>query len=307
MHEMTMVTPLHESSALPQKERPIRLRRSDDAEPHGEARARLQHLLQMSLELDDVLQTFFDGIQAIIACHGLEYQHDTQDIQWNCGHASAHSCDYRLNTPNGHMGQIVFSRKRRFSDNELATIEMLLGVLIYPLQNALRYREAVQTALIDPLTGTGNRVAMDNALHRELQMSQRYDTDLAMLVIDIDHFKHINDEFGHSAGDDILKGVAHTIESVSRETDMTFRYGGEEFVVLLSKTDAEGMAVIAERIRESIETADFYASTHKVNITVSIGGTNLQCNDHITHFFDRADQALYQAKHQGRNRVAVTA
>jgi len=201
------------------------------------------------------------------------------------------------------LGEVEFSRKTRFNEEELSGIEAALTALLYPIRNALRYHAALQTALRDPLTGTGNRIALDNALRRECQLAERYAQSVSLLVLDIDHFKLINDNHGHSVGDQVLQLVAERIHNVTRETDMTFRYGGEEFVVVLSITDREGAAIIAERLRLIIEHEAFNTDVGPVNITVSVGASCLQAQDNIKQLFDRADDALYKAKHQGRNQV----
>jgi len=201
------------------------------------------------------------------------------------------------------LGEVTFSRRKRFSEAELSNIESLLGSLIFPLRNALKYRSAVQSALRDPLTGTGNRIALDNALAREKSLADRYDQPLSLLTIDIDHFKRINDNFGHSSGDEVLREVARGIVAVTRQTDMTFRFGGEEFVVLLNKTNPEGASVIAERIRHFIEKARVETNNELLQATVSIGVSTLRKDESTKMLFDRADQALYKAKAQGRNQI----
>lgn len=273
----------------------------------NDTRQRLAQALQMSLDIDDLLRTFFHHSRELIHYSGLEYRHDLRHIAKQQGKSAVHSSHYRLQTADGNLGELTFSGSKRFRESDLAQIESLIGTLIYPLRNALLYHEALQTALTDPLTGTGNRVALDNAMRRELQLVERFNQDLSLLVIDIDHFKQVNDTYGHSAGDQVLQEIASTIKSISRTTDMTFRYGGEEFVVILSKTAAKGAAIIAERIRQFVERLNVPCpkGSGSVNIsaTISVGISTLRRDQSLTELFDRADHALYQAKEQGRNRV----
>jgi diguanylate cyclase (GGDEF)-like protein len=175
--------------------------------------------------------------------------------------------------------------------------------LLYPLRNALTYREVLQNALTDQLTGAGNRAALDNTLKREIDLSKRHQQPLSVLAIDIDWFKKVNDTYGHQAGDEILKQVVDTIAKPSRCTDQTFRYGGEEFVVLLHNTSPVGAAVIAERIRKAVEEQIVVINGDELKITVSIGAATLKIQDNATTLFSRADQALYEAKGNGRNQV----
>lgn len=270
-----------------------------------EARAKLIQALQMSLEPNEVLAIFFKHLQTIVPMGGIQFRFANNKDITKLGRDSLHHCDYRLTTDEGYMGEVVFNRSKRFAENELATLEILLGALVYPLRNALRYHAALQMALLDPLTHLGNRGALDNALRRELQLAERHLYELSLLMIDVDHFKRINDEHGHARGDEILQLIARTIENVCRETDISFRYGGEEFVVLLRKTSEAGARIIAERLRKEISNITVGKHGRELKPTVSIGISTRECGqkEHISDLFDRADKALYLAKSSGRNCV----
>jgi diguanylate cyclase (GGDEF)-like protein len=263
----------------------------------------LINALQSTLELQEQLNIFHRWLGQLVAVDGLKYLNPQHQIELILGAETLHHCHYRLSTEQESLGEIEFTRRQRFSEEELSQIETSLTALLYPVRNALRYHVAVQTALRDPLTGAGNRIALDNALHRECQLAERYAQSVSLLVLDIDHFKAINDSHGHSVGDQVLQQVADCIRTVTRETDMTFRYGGEEFVVVLSKTDLPGAALIAERVRHSIAQQTFATQAGNIHLTVSLGASSLGVKENIKNLFDRADQALYQAKSLGRNRV----
>jgi diguanylate cyclase (GGDEF)-like protein len=270
-----------------------------------EARAKLIQALQMSLEPNDVLAIFFKHLQTIIPVGGIQFRFANNKDITKLGRDALHHCDYRLTTDEGYLGEIIFNRSKRFIESELSTLEILLGALVYPLRNALRYQSAMQLALLDPLTRLGNRAALDNALRRELQLAERHHYELSVLMIDVDHFKKINDQHGHSAGDEVLREIASTIESVCRESDISFRYGGEEFVVLLRKTSEMGARIIGERLRREVNLLEVEKGTHKIQPSVSIGiGTRASGQkEHINDLFERADKALYLAKQSGRNCV----
>lgn len=270
-----------------------------------EARAKLIQALQMSLEPNDVLAIFFKHLQAIIPMGGVQFRFANNKDITKLGRDALHHCDYRLTTDEGYLGEIIFNRSKRFIESELSTLEILLGALVYPLRNALRYQSAMQLALLDPLTRLGNRAALDNALRRELQLAERHHYELSVLMIDVDHFKKTNDQYGHSAGDLVLQEIARTIENVCRETDISFRYGGEEFVVLLRKTSEMGARIIGERLRREINLLEIEKGPHKIQTSVSIGiGTRAYGEkEHINDLFERADKALYLAKKSGRNCV----
>ena len=180
----------------------------------------------------------------------------------------------------------------------------MLSSIIYPLRNALLYKEALDSAFTDPLTGAQNRAAMNQALTREVELAKRQGTDLSIIMIDADHFKKINDTYGHAHGDEVLKGISTVIKDTIRQSDVLYRYGGEEFLVLLGQTTTEGAKLLADRIRENIANVDTI-NGHKSDVTVSLGLTTLTEKDSCQSFFDRADKALYQAKNTGRNKTVI--
>lgn len=268
-----------------------------------EMHLRLMNLLQTTLDLSQLLQLFHQAVQDVVPVGSLQYRSDIHNAQVNVGRDAAHSCHYRLLTERDYLGEMVFTRSKRFSERELETLESLITHLICPLRNALLYREAVRTALSDQLTGVGNRVALERHLEREVALNKRYHEPLSVLVLDVDFFKRINDTHGHTAGDCVLKDVARLITNACRQTDAVFRFGGEEFVVLLNRTDTEGAYVIAERIRQAIADATTTYGEHSIQATASIGIATMHEGETIHELFDRADRALYAAKDAGRNRV----
>ncbi|HEX7763620.1 MAG TPA: GGDEF domain-containing protein, partial [Cellvibrio sp.] len=145
----------------------------------------------------------------------------------------------------------------------------------------------------------------NNSLKRELQLANRQHQQLSLLMIDVDYFKKINDDYGHHRGDLILCDIAKNIQSVCRSTDSIFRYGGEEFVVILSNTNSLGAEIIAERIRQQIANTQIFHNGTGINTTVSIGISthNGEHNEEMESLFERADRALYRAKQSGRNRT----
>jgi diguanylate cyclase (GGDEF)-like protein len=298
MRDMTMVTNAHKANGAntiplvpltPEQELTTRIR--------------LAQALQMSLDPAEVLNLFYTHIQAVVSLSGILFKFGNVHNDLKIGRESLHHCDYRLTTDEGYLGEIIFSRSRRFAEAELIALEFLLSSLIYPLRNAIRYQTAMRLALLDPLTLLGNRAALDTALRRELQMAERHDHELSLLLVDVDFFKKINDEYGHHRGDLVLCEIAKAIQSACRGSDITFRYGGEEFVVVLGKTDAEGAKIIAERIRQQIEETNIKYNGKTIATTVSIGIATRHNNEkeHINDLFDRADKALYIAKNSGRN------
>ena len=294
--------PNHNGSAKSQAIHAVDI--ASDHEFTATTQFKLTSLLQTTIELEPLFELFFGQLQHLIKLSSCQFQNTDRNILVKLGSAATHTCDYSLTIQQQYLGNITFSRKQRFSNDELAQLETLLGTLVYPLRNAMVYHDAINQAMSDPLTGLGNRGALESALEHQWQMAQRYEQDLGILMIDIDHFKAVNDRYGHDIGDYVIKKVAEAINSTTRQTDLTFRYGGEEFLVLLNKTDPTGSASIAERIRKNIEALQLVdANNHVINVTASIGGTHLHPGVDKATLIKEADKALYLSKESGRNQV----
>ena len=170
-------------------------------------------------------------------------------------------------------------------------------------------RELEKLATTDPLTGIANRRQILMLGEKELSDAWRYKRPLSVLMLDLDHFKRINDNYGHPVGDQVLKSITETANKNLRLGDAFGRFGGEEFVAFLPETNTKEAMIVAERIRSTITAISVtnLENNHTIsNLTVSIGVATLQATDkNLEHFLSRADDALYEAKKQGRNRVAV--
>jgi two-component system cell cycle response regulator len=160
----------------------------------------------------------------------------------------------------------------------------------------------------DPLTQTLNRRALTVRLADELDRARRYSSPVTLLLVDLDHFKRVNDGYGHLAGDEVLRAMGGLLHEAARSVDMVARYGGEEFVVVLPETPLEGALAVAERLRERVARHPFSTGGHaRVSLTVSVGVATFPAPglDSVDALFARADAALYRAKEEGRNRVRV--
>lgn len=264
---------------------------------------KLAGLLQSSLEIPSVLEYFLSAAKELVPFDGVHFEYKPLEVELNFGKQSRHRAFYRLRLCEELLGVINFSRKSPFSQDELATLETLLCQLIYPLRNTILYQKAVRAAHIDPLTGTSNRAALDKTLQREVELAHRHHLPLSIVLLDLDKFKTINDQYGHSAGDYILKTLVGCIEETVRGSDILFRYGGEEFVLILSGTDTDGAKRIAERLRCAIESYPFIYDRQEIAMTASFGVANLRNRDDVKQLFNKADSALYEAKNSGRNQV----
>lgn len=260
-------------------------------------------VLQTTLEIDKLIKVFSREINSLIPHESVTFENKPLGTSITYGSPAKHSCSYQLVVAAQSLGQLVLTRKKKFNGNETALLEYLLCSLVYPLRNAILYKHAVTAALKDPLTGINNRTAMNSALIRETELARRHATPLSLIAMDIDRFKEINDKFGHLAGDYVLKTVADAIADCTRSSDILFRSGGEEFLILLSNTQKQGAMMLAERIRRTIETYEYMYGDHKISVTTSLGVSTFHEADNSESLFEKADTALYAAKSEGRNRV----
>ncbi|OII58467.1 hypothetical protein BIW19_07985, partial [Pseudomonas putida] len=246
-------------------------------------------------ELDTQLREHVDGLQSSV-----QGAADVDSLK--------HILENRLEGLLVTMDEHKHERDRR--EQELAgRLQGLSERVANMEQEALGYREHLeeqrQKALLDPLTGLPNRAAWSERVEREMLEWQAHGGHLAMAILDLDHFKRINDSYGHLAGDKVLKIVADQLRKRLRGHDFIARFGGEEFVLLLPQTSPAAAAQIAEVLRATVEACPFHFKGERVVITTSIGLGAFRPGERGDQVLKRADAALYRAKESGRNRVEL--
>jgi diguanylate cyclase (GGDEF)-like protein len=207
-----------------------------------------------------------------------------------------------LLSPTGEaLGSVcVIDRKpRELDEQQVQALQALSRQVTTLLEMRRLVAELEMLSTTDALTGLRNRRAFDEKMLDEHQRSARSSRPFSLLLIDIDHFKSYNDDFGHQAGDDALGEVARILQYTVRSYDMAARYGGEEFAVILPNTEKQGAMELAERLRRAVERAEWMNR----RITVSVGVATLAFGQSIPALIEEADRALYTAKEQGRNRI----
>jgi len=191
-----------------------------------------------------------------------------------------------------------------FPVKELEDRNKVLQRMVY--ERTEKLNEAIQEISIlantDKLTGVFNRSKLEDCLTIELHRSERYNNQLCLIIMDIDHFKAVNDQFGHMVGDQVLVAFSSLIGSRIRKTDFLGRWGGEEFLIICPETDMERARLMAETIRGIVEAKPFTAN---VRLTASFGVASYHAGDRRDSLLSRADEALYMAKRNGRNQVAL--
>jgi diguanylate cyclase len=281
-----------------------------------------QHEFEAYLQrLNERLESFQSNLQAATAGHAdnrsAARQMDTQIREQVDGLQSSmqeaadledlkHVLENHLEGLLGTMDQHQKQRDER--EQEVgARLHSLAERVAHMEQEAQGYREHLeeqrQKALVDPLTGLPNRAAWSERLDHEVKQWQQHGNTLLLAMLDLDHFKRINDNYGHLAGDKVLKIIASVLRKRLRGTDFIARFGGEEFVLLMPATVPAAGLKLLESLRASIEACPFHFKGEPVTITVSIGMSAFRPGEHGDQVLKRADQALYRAKNAGRNRV----
>ena len=188
-------------------------------------------------------------------------------------------------------------------NNEYATeLEQKVAVRTRELKIANEKLEWLVS--VDSLTGIFNRRRLDETLEIEVERSSRYGESLSIILFDIDHFKTVNDTWGHQVGDEVIAGVARIAKELTRKSDVVGRWGGEEFLIIAPQTKLAGAEAFGEKLRGALEDVRFPSG---IGITASFGIARLQYNEPVTLLLNRADQALYRAKRLGRNRIETGA
>ena len=205
------------------------------------------------------------------------------------------------------LGAIVLAGAASFSDEVKARLDMFRRGLALALNNALVHDRLQRLSALDPLTNVYNRRFGTARLHEEFSRAVRATAPLGVLMLDIDHFKKVNDIYGHLAGDRVLISAARAARSALREGDILVRYGGEEFLAVLPLASKENAQRVGERIRRMVEDTSVSEGDQVIRVTISVGVVSypeLDAKDEL-ELVKRADEALYSAKQAGRNRVVA--
>jgi diguanylate cyclase (GGDEF)-like protein len=206
-----------------------------------------------------------------------------------------------------YLGVLSIARHRRqFTREEEELLQYLAGQAVVSIENAALHEKVERQAVTDELTGLANLRAFHSILDLEIERARRFKTPLALVMLDLDHFKQINDEYGHMQGDEVLALVADLMREFSRDIDAPTRYGGEELAVVLPQTDSEGAALLAERMRAAVERLEVprVDGLGSLRLKASFGVAALpESAADREGLIAAADAALYRAKRAGRNRV----
>jgi diguanylate cyclase (GGDEF)-like protein len=261
--------------------------------------------LQTSLDAETLIGIFYKHLRPLTGAEGVQYLNTSAGIEATHGQAGEHRLDLTLALSSEPLGTLSVFSTEALSARQKKSAEELLAHLLHPLRNALAHREAVNASARDPLTGVNNRSSFRKVLDREVDLSRRHGAPLSLIMIDVDRFKSINDMHGHLVGDMTLKSIAECMLKCTRDSDILFRYGGEEFCIALANTSLAGARKLAERVRRALEILVVRAYGARLHVTASFGVATLEADDDAAHLVERADHSLYRAKELGRNRIAT--
>ena len=216
---------------------------------------------------------------------------------------------FPMTNQNHSVGTLVVGSHARGAELSKPEIRMLETVAVYAaatLSNAAMYRKMETMATTDGLTGLNNRRRFLELVEEAIARAERFERRVSILMVDADHFKSVNDNYGHPVGDIVLKKIAGVLSQEARRVDVVGRFGGEEFIAMLDETNMAGALQVAERMRQEIEQSVIQGEFGRINVTVSMGlATYPDHGDSVSKLIDEADKALYDAKENGRNQVRV--
>lgn len=256
--------------------------------------------LQTTLDLQQQLDIFSMSAGRVLTLNGLTLKTALGEFQARGSKAGKYHYQTTLMLENQMLAELCYEAQYAFTPLVQQQLLLLESEWLFALRNALVVSRLQQMALKDPLTTLGNRRFFDDSLAKAVLLAKRHQLPFALLLLDLDNFKQVNDLEGHSVGDDVLLKVADCMRETLRTTDSLFRFGGDEFAVLLTDSDAEYAERVAERLLGVIKSDPFLL---KHNVGCSIGLARLSPEQQPKDLFHLADEALYQAKASGKGNV----
>ncbi|WP_192811512.1 GGDEF domain-containing protein [Idiomarina xiamenensis] len=266
----------------------------------------LLQILQTSLDLEVVLGLYAQYLHSHFSVEHLLYLSDDRSltlIDNGRAHQQTEQHNVMLYADRQYLGQLQYQLNKPLSQQQQQWLEGCHQQLTFPLRNALQYAELRQQAIRDHLTQLGNRSLLEEVLnHLSEQQQRQQQSQHSVVLIDLDGFKAVNDQYGHREGDAILRAYADLLKRVVRSCDQLFRYGGDEFVLLLENTSLNLVPHIFSRIKQHVERDHELA---RYQLSCSAGAVHIVANDNADSILERADELLYQAKAEGKSRLLI--
>lgn len=259
------------------------------------------HIMQQlmsSIDLHKLSSLFFQQLQNKLNLTALKIQFASGSLTLGDAEKSCNIKTLEFSSQHNVFATNSYSFSRVLSIREANILQELHRYFKYPLKNALEHYHLKQLAMKDHLTALGNRANYQETLHRLISQANRQGVGFGLLVIDMDKFKQVNDNYGHQEGDKVLIAMASILQESLRDTDFAFRFGGDEFCCLLPGSEADNNQTVAQRIQHAMSD---HSCLRKHGISCSIGSANYIATDTELSLFQRADEALYAAKEAGKN------
>ncbi|NKB31583.1 MAG: diguanylate cyclase [Pseudomonadales bacterium] len=245
--------------------------------------------LQSTLDLELMLNKFLESLNDFVKVDGIYYQEDERDLKLKLGRQSGHSCGYRLINNETSFGELVFKRSKRFSEEELQQIESFVILLLIPIGNALKYLDAVEQAIAEPVANIGDKVLLEHTLVREIELAKRHNHSLSLLTL---HFECSAQKKTTKLPLNIVNTIKDVVYDVCRNTDRLFRSGGKEFRLIMHN-DASGARPIAKRIERSLRKA--FNEDDGYGLEVSSGFSTLTGTDSVKSLVERAKNQMLKS------------
>ena len=249
--------------------------------------------LQTTLELDVLLNIFSVEVARYIDFSGLYFKSKTVNKTLRGSRKAKKERQFELKIGDVFIGTLTYGINAPISLTNFKILTQLHQCLLYPIKNALAYHHAMQLAMQDSLTGLGNRRYFDEQLKRAMHNANRHHSLVGLVLGDLNKFKAINDTFGHVAGDQVLQEFSNILRLCIRDSDSVFRFGGDEFAIIVENADENALTIIENRISIALNKN---MVLNQYDLTCSLGATYMSRADDECSFFERADKALYRKK-----------
>jgi len=259
----------------------------------GKPGLRLLEQLQTTLDLDKLLNIFAMEAARYVKFSGLYFKSKTISKSLEGSKKARNERQFELKINNEFIGNITYSINKPISMANYKILEQLHQYLVYPLKNSIAYHHIMNLAMHDGLTNLGNRRYFDEQLKRAMHNANRHQTHVGLVLSDLNKFKPINDTYGHAVGDQVLQGFSKVLIDSIRDSDSVFRFGGDEFAIIVENASEHALDIIDDRINFALKTNVLMA---KYNVSCSLGKTFMNRGDNESSIFDRADQDLYLKK-----------
>jgi len=258
--------------------------------------------LQTTLDLGKLLDIIAMEAARFINFSGLYFRSQAVSKTLRGSRKAKHERQFELKLNDEFIGTLSYGIDSPISMVHYNDLQRIHEIILYPLKNALQYHQAMQLAMQDGLTGLGNRRYFDEQLKRAMHNANRHHTQVGLVLGDLNKFKAINDTYGHSIGDQVLKQFATILRSCIRDSDSIFRFGGDEFAIIVENASEYALDIIQSRINNALKTNVLLA---KYQVGCSLGTTFMNRADNVHSLFERADQALYRQKMIMSKRLSV--